>query len=84
MCDSCEKVTELLNSISNIAYIVSLEDLNESVKSLATSKGIELFTFEEAKSIGRQKPAEPNVFIILFSNFLFIFGSSYLKKKNNN
>jgi hypothetical protein len=71
VCDGPEKVTELLNTNSNIKYAVSFEDLNESTRSLAICKGVELFTFEEAKSIGRLRLTEPYVGLILHLSLLF-------------
>ena len=59
VCDSMDKVLQLLKTKSSLEYIVALDEISEEARRLADERGIKLLTFDQVKATGAQKRRKP-------------------------
>ncbi len=53
VCDDSDKALQLMNSKSNLEYVIVIDNLNEDAKNKAKELNIKILTFEELKKIGK-------------------------------
>ena len=54
VCDDSEKAMQLMNSKSNLEYIIVIDNLNEEAKNKAAELNIKIMTFKECREVGKQ------------------------------
>jgi long-chain acyl-CoA synthetase len=63
VCDDSEKALQLMNSKSNLEYIIVIDKLNEEAKNKAAELDIKIMTFDDCRQVGRNnlqpKPIAP-------------------------
>ena len=80
VCDDSEKALQLMNSKSNLEYIIVIDKLNEEAKNKAAELDIKIMTFDDCRQVGRNnlqpKPIVRNLLIEI--RFLNIYRLNFL------
>ena len=61
VCDDSSKAMHLMNSKSNLQYIVVIEEIKEEVRSRADELNITVYSFAEIQEIGATNRKRPIV-----------------------
>ena len=62
VCDDSEKALQLMNSKSNLEYIIVIDKLNEEAKAKAAELDIKIMTFDACREVGRNN-LQPKAFV---------------------
>lgn len=72
VCDDSEKALHLMNSKSNLEYIIIIDKISEEAVNRANELNLRLISFEDLKKIGTENLKLPNVgFVCLAKEFFF-------------
>lgn len=59
VCDDSSKAMHLMNSSSNLKYIVIIESITDEVRNKAQESNIKVFSYEQLKEIGKNNLTKP-------------------------
>lgn len=59
VCDDSEKALQLMNTKSNLEYIIVIDKISDEARSRAAELNLKIFSFEEVKQIGKDNLKKP-------------------------
>ncbi|CAF0748103.1 unnamed protein product [Brachionus calyciflorus] len=59
VCDDSEKALQLMNTKSNLEFIIVIDKISEEARNRATELNLRMFSFDEVKQIGKENLRKP-------------------------